>query len=50
MHNHTQGSDGKQLPLRLLLRASKAHKNVISMTDHNSVKRLQNVRKTSKKQ
>lgn len=38
MHNHTQGSDGKQLPLRLLLRASKAHKNVISMTDHNSVK------------
>ncbi len=38
MHNHTQGSDGKQLPLRLLLRASKANKNIISMTDHNSVK------------
>lgn len=38
MHNHTRGSDGKQLPLRLLLRANKANKNVISMTDHNSVK------------
>ena len=37
MHNHTRGSDGKQLPLRLLLRASKSHKNVIAMTDHNSV-------------
>lgn len=38
MHNHTRGSDGKQLPLRMLLRAAKSHKNVISMTDHNSVK------------
>ena len=36
-HNHSIGSDGKQSPFRLLLRASKSFKNIISITDHDSV-------------
>ena len=38
LHNHTYGSDGKQFPLGLLQRACKEGANIVSITDHNSVK------------
>ena len=38
IHNHTTGSDGKQTPLMLLLRASNRGKDIVSMSDHDSVK------------
>lgn len=38
LHNHTTGSDGTQSPLMLLLRASNREKNIVSMSDHDSVK------------
>jgi hypothetical protein len=38
MHNHTTGSDGKQSPLLFLLRASNRGKDIVSMSDHDSVK------------
>ena len=38
LHNHTTGSDGTQTPLRMLLRASNRGKNIVSISDHDSVK------------
>lgn len=38
LHNHTTGSDGRQSPLMILLRASNKGKSIVSMSDHNSVK------------
>lgn len=38
LHNHTTGSDGTQSPLMMLLRASNRGKNIVSMSDHDSVK------------
>lgn len=38
LHNHTTGSDGKQSPLRFLLRARISGKKIVSMTDHSSIK------------
>ena len=38
MHSHTQGSDGEDSPLMLLLRAHNMGLETISFTDHNSVK------------
>ena len=38
LHNHTTGSDGTQSPLLMLLRASNRGKNIVSMSDHDSVK------------
>lgn len=38
LHNHTTGSDGTQSPLMMLLRASNRRKNIVSMSDHDSVK------------
>ena len=38
LHNHTTGSDGTQSPLRMLLRASNRGKNIVSISDHDSVK------------
>lgn len=38
MHNHTQGSDGEDSPLMLLLRAHRMGIKTIAITDHNSVK------------
>lgn len=37
MHNHTQGSDGEDSPLMLLLRAHRMGLKTIAITDHNSV-------------
>ncbi len=37
LHNHTKGSDGAQSPLMFLLRASRNGKNIVSMSDHDSV-------------
>ncbi len=37
IHNHTRGSDGAQRSLRMLLRAARTRKNIVSITDHNSV-------------
>lgn len=42
-HNHTKGSDGRQSSLRFLLRASQHGKNIISMTDHDSVSGYKNL-------
>ena len=36
-HNHSTGSDGKQSPLRVLIRTAKSFKNIMSITDHDSV-------------
>lgn len=38
LHNHTTGSDGTQSPLMMLLRASNRGRNIVSMSDHDSVK------------
>lgn len=38
LHNHTTGSDGTQTPLRMLLRASNRGKNIVSISDHDSVR------------
>lgn len=38
LHNHTTGSDGKQSPLRSLLRLLRADKQTGSISDHNSIK------------
>ena len=38
LHNHTTGSDGTQSPLMMLLRASNRGKNIVSISDHDSVK------------
>ena len=38
LHNHTKGSDGRQRSLRFLLRASSKGKNIVAITDHDSVK------------
>ncbi len=38
LHNHTKGSDGAQSPLMLLMRASRNGKDIVSMSDHDSVK------------
>lgn len=38
LHNHTTGSDGTQSPLLMLLRASNRGKNIVSISDHDSVK------------
>lgn len=43
MHNHTKGSDGTQRSIRLLLRAAGKGKNIVAMTDHNSVKGFENL-------
>ena len=44
-HNHTKGSDGRQSSLRFLLRASQQGKNIISMTDHDSVSGYKNFKR-----
>ena len=38
LHNHTTGSDGTQSPLRMLLRGSNRGKNIVSISDHDSVR------------
>lgn len=38
LHNHTTGSDGTQTPLRFLLRSHNRGKNIVSISDHDSVK------------
>lgn len=38
LHNHTIGSDGKQSPFRLMLRAKAHNIDKISITDHSSIK------------
>mgnify|MGYP004608003961 FL=1 len=43
IHNHTKGSDGRQSAFRFLLRASHNAKNIVSMSDHNSVKGYKNL-------
>jgi len=43
IHNHTKGSDGRQSSLRFLLRASHNGKNIISMSDHDSVRGYKNL-------
>lgn len=43
MHNHTKGSDGKQSSLRFILRASHYGRNIVSITDHNSVEGYKNL-------
>lgn len=43
MHNHTKGSDGKQRSLRFLLRAAGKGKNIVAMTDHDSIKGFENL-------
>lgn len=42
-HNHTKGSDGRQSSLRMLLRANNKGKNIVSITDHDSVKGYKNL-------
>ena len=42
-HNHTRGSDGAQSSLRMLLRASNKELNIVSITDHKSVKGYKNL-------
>ena len=44
-HNHTKSSDGRQSSLRFLLRASQQGKNIISMTDHDSVSGYKNFKR-----
>lgn len=43
IHNHTRGSDGKQRSLRFLLRASNKEKNIVAITDHDSVKGIKSL-------
>lgn len=43
IHNHTRGSDGRQRSMRMLLRAAKTRKNIVSITDHNSVDGYKNL-------
>ena len=43
IHNHTRGSDGRQSAFRFLLRASHNAKNIVSMSDHDSVKGYKNL-------
>lgn len=43
IHNHTKGSDGRQSSFRFLLRASHNGKNIVSMSDHDSVKGYKNL-------
>lgn len=49
MHTHTTGSDGKQTPLLMLLRASNRGKDIVSMSDHDSVKGYTQLREQVKK-
>lgn len=42
-HNHTKGSDGRQSSLRFLLRASHNGKNIVAITDHDSVEGFKNL-------
>lgn len=41
-HNHTRGSDGRQTSFRAMLRAYNEGMNIISITDHDSVKGFRN--------
>lgn len=43
IHNHTKSSDGRQSSFRFLLRASNNGKNIISISDHDSVKGYKNL-------
>lgn len=43
LHNHTRGSDGKQSSFRFLLRASNKGKDIVSISDHDSVKGYKNL-------
>lgn len=43
LHNHTKGSDGKQSSFRFLLRASNKGKDIVSISDHDSVKGYKNL-------
>lgn len=43
MHNHTRGSDGKQRSLRFLLRAAGKGKNIVAITDHDSIRGIKNL-------
>lgn len=38
IHNHTRGSDGRQSTFRAMLRAYQKGINIISLTDHDSVR------------
>lgn len=42
-HNHTRGSDGRQSSLRMLLRANNKGHNIVSITDHDSVRGYKNL-------
>lgn len=44
-HNHTRGSDGRQTSFRAMLRAYNSGYNVMSVTDHDSVKGFRNLEK-----
>ena len=43
IHNHTRGSDGRQSAFRFLLRSAHNSKNIVSMSDHDSVKGYKNL-------
>lgn len=45
LHNHTRGSDGKQKTLRMLLRAARNKKDIVSITDHDSVEEYINLQR-----
>lgn len=45
MHNHTKGSDGRQSSFRAMLRAYSEGINVMSITDHDSVRGFRNFQK-----
>lgn len=45
IHNHTRGSDGRQTSFRAMLRAYNQGINVMSMSDHDSVRGIRNLEK-----
>ena len=44
-HNHTRGSDGRQNTFRAMIKAYSEGQNVMSVTDHDSVKGFRNLEK-----
>jgi len=43
IHNHTKGSDGRQSSFRFLLRAANKGRNIVAISDHDSVKGFKNL-------
>lgn len=43
LHNHTRGSDGRQSSIRFLLRAYHNNKNIVAITDHDSINGIKNL-------